>query len=79
MIAPRIGIFFIAVGFGLIVLFVLTDLGNAPQFGYFFLGLVGIILGVALIWRAPTAPPAQSSGRFRMVKHIANRSKARKK
>jgi hypothetical protein len=79
MVGPRIGTFFMVVGFALIVLFVLTDIANSPQFGYFFLGALGVVGGVLLLWRTPGAPPPPPSGRFRLLKNISNRNKAKKK
>jgi hypothetical protein len=79
MIGPRVGTFFMLVGFALIVLFVLTDIADAPQFGYFFLGALGVTAGVLFLWRAPGTPPPPPSGRFRVLKNISNRNKAKKK
>jgi hypothetical protein len=78
MLRQRFGTFFLVIGFACIGLFILTDLGDKPQFGFFLLGVLAILGGVVLWWRAPNPPPA-SSGRFRLVKGLANRTKARKK
>jgi len=74
MIGPRIGTFLFIVGFALIVLFILSDVGNTPQFGYFFLGVLGVLGGVALWWRAPSGPPPPSSGRFRLLRSMGKRA-----
>jgi len=80
MLRQRFGTFFLVIGFALIGLFILTDLGDKPLFGFFFLGVLGILGGVVLWWRAPSSPPPPaSSGRFRLVKSLANRKKAKKK
>jgi len=73
MMGPRIGTFFFIVGLGLVVLFVLSDMGDRAQFGFFVLGILGILVGVAFWWRAPSAPPPPPSGRFRVLKSLGSR------
>ena len=79
MLRQRFGTFLLVIGLALIGIFILTDFGDKPQFGFFFLGVLGILGGVVLWWRAPNAPPPPSSGRFRLVKSLSNRNKAKKK
>jgi hypothetical protein len=77
MLGQRIGTFLFIGGLFLIVLFILTDLGDKPQFGYFALGVLGMLGGVGLWWRAPSAPPPPPSGRFGII-HKINKGAANK-
>ena len=81
MLRQRFGTFFLVIGLAMVGLFILSDASNQPQFGLFFLGVVGVLGGVVLWWRAPTrsALPPKPSGRFRLVRSLVNRSKPRKK
>jgi hypothetical protein len=81
MLGQRIGTFLFFVGLLLIVLFVLTDMSGKAQFGYFALGVLGILGGVMLWWRAPSAPPPPPSGRFGLINNLKKRgaNKAKKK
>ena len=74
MMGPRVGTFFFIVGLGLIALFILSDMSDRPQFIYFLLGLVGILVGVAFWWKAPSGPPPPPSGRFRLLKTMGSRA-----
>ncbi len=80
MFTQRLGTFLFVIGVALVGLFILSDYGDKPEFGFFFLGVVCVLSGAVLWWRSPSrgAPPAQPSGRFRMVKSLMNRSKAGK-
>jgi hypothetical protein len=79
MLRQRFGTFFLVIGLALIGLFILTDMGDKPQFGFFFLGVLSIVGGVVLWWRVPSSAPPPSSGRFRLIKSLSNRSKAKAK
>lgn len=81
LLGQRIGTFLFIVGLFLIALFILTDLGNKPQFGYFALGVLGVLGGVALWWRAPSGPPPPPSGRFGIIRKFnkGGANKAKKK
>ena len=68
----RIGTFFTLIGVGLIILFVATYFGNAPDFKYFFLGLISMFIGWRLSKRKEPPPP---SGRFAYVRKMQERSK----
>jgi flagellar biosynthesis component FlhA len=70
----RIGTFFTLIGVGLIILFAATYLGNAPDFKYFFLGLISMFIGWRLSKRKAPPPP---SGRFATVRKMQERSKKR--
>lgn len=60
-IIPRIGTFFLIIGLGLIILFVVSDLAETVYYDLFFIGLLAAGLGFFL--RRRVAPPP-SSGRF---------------
>jgi flagellar biosynthesis component FlhA len=68
----RIGAFFTLIGIGLIILFVATYLGNAPDFKYFFLGLISMFIGWRLSKRKAPPPP---SGRFAYIRKMRENSK----
>ena len=65
----RLGSFFLIIGVALVGLFIISDVGEEPHYGYFFFGLVILVLGLYLRWRSPNPPPPDS-GRFGMVKQI---------
>lgn len=67
MLVNRIGTFFILLGVGLIGMFVLSDMAQAPTCGFFISGAVLLGLGIGLWIRHPR-PPAKPSGRFRLLK-----------
>lgn len=68
----RLGNFFTIVGAALVALFVISDLGDKPAFGYFFFGLVTVVLGLYLRWRSPNQPAAPA-GRFTILKRMRER------
>ncbi|MBN1371662.1 MAG: hypothetical protein JW987_06950 [Anaerolineaceae bacterium] len=68
----RLGNFFTIVGAALVALFVISDLGDQPAFGYFFFGLVTVVLGLYLRWRSPNQPAAPA-GRFTIIKRMRER------
>ena len=76
----RFGTFLFFVGFILIGMFILTDFAENPQFGYFFGAVLCIIGGIALWWRPPAVKtPPTDSGRFRIIRTLEERRKAKKK
>ena len=68
----RLGTFFTLVGVCLIILFAATYLGNAPDFKYFFLGLISMLIGWRLSKRKTPPPP---SGRFAYIRKMRENSK----
>jgi len=68
----RIGAFFTLIGIGLIIMFGATYLGNAPDFKYFFLGLISMVIGWRLSKRKAPPPP---SGRFAYIRKMRGNSK----
>ncbi|OQX64168.1 MAG: hypothetical protein B5M51_04200 [Anaerolinea sp. 4484_236] len=75
-IIPRIGTFFIVIGIGFTILFVISDIANAISFNYFFTGL--LLGGIGLYFRRNTEKPP-SSGRFEAWKKILSKEKKEKK
>ena len=69
---PRIGTFFIVMGLGLVLLFVISDLANAVTYKYFFGGLLLIVIGIA--FRRNAAKP-EASGRFSAWKKMNSKEK----
>jgi hypothetical protein len=67
--ANRIGTFFILLGVGLIVLFVLSDLAKAPSCNFLIVGAISLVLGVVL-WMRDPIKPGPPSGRFQGVKKL---------
>ena len=66
-IIPRIGTFFIVLGSGFILLFVVSDLAKSTIFDLFFAGV--LLAGVGLYLRRKIAPPPPS-GRFETWRSI---------
>ena len=60
----RIGTFLFMLGIVLIFLFIFSDVAGRPSFGYFFFGLLCLILG-GFLWWSPAPPPSEPSERFR--------------
>ena len=72
---PRIGTFFILVGIGVMLVFIGSGLAKAPHYSYFFSSLIILVLGILLRRRAKPRP---SSGRFRAIRGIYDKSKERR-
>jgi predicted membrane channel-forming protein YqfA (hemolysin III family) len=65
----RVGTFFILLGVGLIILFILSDLAKAPSCNFLIVGAVLLILGIVM-WARNPINPGQKAERFRTVKKI---------
>lgn len=63
----RIGTFFIVIGVGLLILFVMTDYTKAPDFDFLFWSVVTTTIGILIRRRKPPPPP---SGRFSFLKKM---------
>ena len=72
----RLGSFFLIIGVALVGLFILSDMGDKPLFGYFFFGLVTVVLGLYLRWRSPNQPAAPA-GRFTIIKRMREKKVAK--
>ena len=71
---PRIGTFFIMIGFGLLVLFLISGMSNQPDFIFFFIGVGAFIIGY--LFRRRVQRP--SSGRFDLIRRAMERSRMRR-
>ncbi len=75
-IIPRIGTFFLILGIGYIVLFVISDIANALGFKYLFIGL--LLGGIGFYFRRNLEKPS-SSGRFEAWNKMRSKEKKEKK
>ena len=69
----RIGTFFLLVGIGLLVFFMLSEAAQNVTFSYFCWSLILIILG--LIFRGQFRRDVTPSGRFSIVKRLMPKAK----
>ena len=72
-IIHRIGTFFLLVGIGLIVFFVLSEAAQQVIFDYFCWGLILLVVG--FIFRAQYRKSLPPSGRFSLVRKLMPKSK----
>ncbi|MGD9093007.1 MAG: hypothetical protein PVF74_09160 [Anaerolineales bacterium] len=72
MIKWRIGQFFIFLALIILVVFLITNQVESPEFLYLCSGMAFLILGGYLMWRGrnPTPPSAE---RFRTIRRISER------
>jgi len=73
-LAPKIGTFFLIIGFSLIIFFVMSDLGQEIEYIYLIIGLPSIALG--FFFRRNIEPPPPS-GRFERIKKMRNKEKGK--
>jgi len=71
----RMGTFFMILGFGAFILFVMSDLADKADFDYLFAAMIMIALGA--YFRRKKAPPPPS-GRFAGIKSLSQKMKERK-
>ena len=69
----RIGTFFLLLGVGLFVFFLLSEAAQQVTFSYFCWGIVLIVLG--FVFRAQLKREVKPSGRFSLVKSLTPKSK----
>ncbi|NWF63279.1 MAG: hypothetical protein HXY38_03140 [Chloroflexi bacterium] len=72
----RVGTFFVVMGAGAFVLFVISDFSNQVDFDFFFVALV--LMGIGFYIRRKKAPPPPS-GRFAWFKGFWARIRSGKK
>jgi hypothetical protein len=72
-IVHRIGTFFLLVGIGLIVFFIISEAARQVTFGYFCWGVILLIFG--FVFRGQFRRAATPSGRFGLVKRLMPKSK----
>jgi len=67
----RVGTFFLLLGVGSLIFFMLSEAVEQPQFNYFCWSMILLILG--FLFRAQYKKAAVSSGRFSIIKRIFKR------
>jgi hypothetical protein len=70
----RVGMFFLVMGGGAFILFVVSDLADKPDFDYLFVAMILIAIGWSM-WRKKPPPP--SADRFAWLRRV--RDNARQK
>lgn len=70
----RVGMFFLVIGVGAFILFVISDIAEQPDFDFLFTAVLLMGIGWSM-WR--TKPPPPSAGRFAYFKK--RREEAQKK
>lgn len=73
----RVGTFFVLVGIGMLVFFVLSEAAKTPMLRYFCWGTVLLTFG--FLFRAQYKKPTQGSGRFSVLKRLKPKPKEEKK
>lgn len=72
-VLARIGTFFIMVGIGLLIIFLLSEAAAQVTLEYFCGSIVFLVLG--FIFRGQYKRPAPSSGRFSLIQRLIPKSK----
>ena len=67
----RVGTFFLLVGVGLLIFFMLSEAAEQPQFNYFCGSMILLIIG--FVFRAQYKKAQVSSGRFSIFKRISKK------
>jgi hypothetical protein len=70
----RVGMFFLVIGAGAFILFIISDLADKPDFDYLFVAMILIAIGWSM-WRKKPPPP--SADRFAWLRRV--RDNARQK
>ena len=73
----RVGTFFLLVGTGLLIFFMLSESANQPIFNYFCWSMVLLIIG--FMFRAQYRRSIPPSGRFSVLKRFKRKPKEEKK
>jgi hypothetical protein len=68
----KFGQFFLIIGLILLILF-FTNTSETPPAAFFFMGLVGTIGGIYMMWRG--RKPPEPSGRFRSLRKMIDKKK----
>jgi len=72
----RVGTFFLLVGVGLVLLFILTDSGGTAIFSYFCWGTLLLVIG--FIFRAQYKKSFEPSNRFGFFKRLFSKKDKKK-
>ncbi len=75
-IVPRIGTFFLVIGLGFVLLFIISDIAKTVYFDYLFIGLLLSGIGIYLRRNAEKPPP---SGRFAGWRKMRSKEKKEEK
>jgi hypothetical protein len=67
-IRPRMGTFFLLIGTGLLILFVISDVTKQVDFNYFFWG--ALTFGAGFLLQRASAPKPKPSNRFSGIRKI---------
>jgi len=73
----RVGTFFLLVGTGLLIFFMLSESADQPMFNYFCWSMVLLIVG--FMFRAQYKKSITPSGRFGVLKRLKGKPKEEKK
>lgn len=73
----RVGTFFLLVGLGLLVFFMMSESAGKPTFSYFCWSMILLIVG--FLFRAQYKKAVRSSGRFSILKRLKPKPKEEKK
>jgi len=73
----RVGTFFLLVGTGLLIFFMLSEAAEQTEFSYFCWSMILLTLG--FIFRAQYKKPTPPSGRFSILKKLKPKPKEEKK
>lgn len=71
----RVGMFFLVLGAGALVLFIISDIAKQTEFDYLFIGM--LLIGIGWMLRRKKTPPPPS-GRFARVRGLLKRGKGAK-
>ena len=69
----RVGTFFLMLGLGLVLLFIVSESTGTAMFSYFCWGTILLVVG--FIFRAQYKKSFPSSGRFSLIKKLMPKSK----
>ncbi|GAB4456723.1 MAG: hypothetical protein Kow0070_07340 [Anaerolineales bacterium] len=69
----RIGTFFLLIGVGLLIFFMMSEAEQQPVFSYFCWSMVLVIVG--FLFRAQYKKATPPSGRFSILKKLKSKSK----
>jgi uncharacterized protein YqhQ len=72
----RVGTFFLLIGIGLVVIFILSEAAQETSFSYFCWGTILLVIG--FMFRAQYKRSIPSSGRFSLLKRLMPKPKDKK-
>jgi hypothetical protein len=72
----RVGTFFLLIGIGLVVIFILSEAAQKTSFSYFCWGTILLVIG--FMFRSQYKRSMPSSGRFSILKRLKPKRKDKK-